>query len=64
MDITVPAAKAQCESLGMRLAMFHTQADWEAAKSFLNAYNTLFGFVRLHEYSYIKYILHKQLVSF
>lgn len=54
MDITVPAAKAQCESLGMRLAMFHTQADWEAAKSFLNAYNTLFGFVRLHEFSYVK----------
>lgn len=42
-DITVPDAKAQCESLGMRLAMFHTQADWEAAKSFLNAYHTLFG---------------------
>lgn len=51
-DISMPAAKAQCESMGMRLAVFHTQADWEAAKSFLNAYNSLYGYVKHKLYNH------------
>ena len=38
-DVTQAAAKSQCESLGLRLAVFHTQTDWEKAKAFLNEYH-------------------------
>lgn len=58
----MPAAKAQCESMGMRLAVFHTQADWEAAKSFLNAYNSLYGYVK-HNISFITINLRNCLYS-
>ncbi|XP_062595726.1 uncharacterized protein LOC134257100 [Saccostrea cucullata] len=42
-EMTPSAAKSHCESLGLRLAVFETQAEWEEARAFLNTHNTNWG---------------------
>uniref|UniRef100_K1Q6T9 C-type mannose receptor 2 n=1 Tax=Magallana gigas TaxID=29159 RepID=K1Q6T9_MAGGI len=40
-SVTVATAITQCQSLGLRLAVLETRAEYDSAKDFLNTYNSL-----------------------
>nr|XP_034336543.1 uncharacterized protein LOC105324515 isoform X1 [Crassostrea gigas] len=42
-SVTVATAITQCQSLGLRLAVLETRAEYDSAKAFLNTYNSLWG---------------------